>query len=308
MEAWGPFGRGWSLERFSAQITEPYYTPLIAYPKAWSPGTDGPVSGQAIYVDARDEAGLQKYTGQLKGAIVLLGSERELKAHFEPLGARLSEKELLDLANSPEPGLRATGRPAPRAEILKALAFAAQRSKFVTDEGAALIVESSPRGDGGTVFVQGATVPGVVPFPAPPNAKRAWQTDAPKIVPQVVAASEHFNRIVRMLQQGQKVSMMIDLAVRFHDQDLMGYNTVAEIPGTDLKEEVVMLGGHMDSWHGGTGATDNAAGVAVTMEAMRILRALKLQPRRTIRIALWSGEEQGLLGSRAYVAKHFGRN
>ncbi|MEJ7615584.1 MAG: M20/M25/M40 family metallo-hydrolase [Pyrinomonadaceae bacterium] len=169
-----------------------------------------------------------------------------------------------------------------------------------------MIVESSPRGDGGTVFVQGATVPGVPAFPSQPNAKRVWQKDAPKIVPQIVVASEQYNRIVRMLGQNEKVTLAVDLGVRFHDEDLMGYNTVAEIPGTDLKDEVVMLGGHMDSWHGGTGATDNAAGVAVAMEAVRILQALKLQPRRTIRIALWSGEEQGLLGSRAYVAKHFG--
>jgi carboxypeptidase Q len=129
--------------------------------------------------------------------------------------------------------------------------------------------------------------------------------DAPKIIPQVVVAAEHYNRIVRMIQQGQKVKMAVNLTVEFQDKDLMSYNTVAEIPGSDLKDEVVMLGGHMDSWHAGTGATDNGAGVAVGMEAVRILQALKLQPRRTIRIALWSGEEQGLLGSRHYVMQHF---
>jgi Zn-dependent M28 family amino/carboxypeptidase len=117
---------------------------------------------------------------------------------------------------------------------------------------------------------------------------------------------EHYNRIVRILQAGEPVKMTVDLAVAFQDSDLMGYNTIAEIPGTDLKDEIVMLGGHMDSWHSGTGATDNAAGCAVVMEAVRIIQALGLKPRRTIRIALWSGEEQGLLGSRAYVAKHFG--
>ena len=125
-------------------------------------------------------------------------------------------------------------------------------------------------------------------------------------MPQLVMAIEHYNRIVRMLQAGEPVKMTVDLAVEYQDADLMGYNTVAEIPGTDLKDEVVMLGGHMDSWHSGTGATDNAAGVAVAMEAVRIIQALGLKPRRTIRIALWSGEEQGLLGSRAYVAEHFG--
>src|SRR6185503_16833691 len=127
-----------------------------------------------------------------------------------------------------------------------------------------------------------------------------------KITPQVVLAVEHYNRIVRMLQAGEPVKMTVDLAVAYQDADLMGYNTIAEIPGTDLKDEIVMLGAHMDSWHSGTGATDNAAGCAVVMEAVRIIQALGLKPRRTIRIALWSGEEQGLLGSRAYVAKHFG--
>ena len=142
------------------------------------------------------------------------------------------------------------------------------------------------------------------------GAFRPWDKDAPKMVPQVAMAVEHYNRIVRMIQAGEKVKMEVELAVEYQDKDLNGYNTIAEIPGTDpkLKDEIVMLGGHMDSWHGGTGATDNGAGVAVGMEAVRIIQALGLKPRRTIRIALWSGEEQGLLGSRAYVAKHFGRD
>ena len=141
-----------------------------------------------------------------------------------------------------------------------------------------------------------------------PNAPRqtpAYDKKAPKIIPQLVMAVEHYNRIARMIDAGEKVKLNVDLAVDWQDSDLMGYNTIAEIPGTDLKDEVVMLGGHMDSWHGGTGATDNAAGVAVAMEAIRILQALNLKPRRTIRVALWSGEEQGLLGSRAYVARAF---
>ena len=160
-----------------------------------------------------------------------------------------------------------------------------------------------------------ATIPGVMPSfgragqgQGQPPARRVsvYDKDAPKIPPQIVMAKEHYNRLVRMIEQGEKLKMAVDLAVQFHDDDLMAYNTVAEIPGTDLKDEVVMLGGHMDSWHSGTGATDNAAGVSVAMEAVRILKALDLKPRRTIRIALWSGEEQGLLGSRAYVTKHFG--
>jgi Zn-dependent M28 family amino/carboxypeptidase len=133
-----------------------------------------------------------------------------------------------------------------------------------------------------------------------------YDKSAPKVTPQVVMAVEQYNRIVRMLQANEVVKMNVDLSVAFQDTDLMGYNTIAEIPGTDLKDEVVMLGGHMDSWHSGTGATDNGAGVSVAMEAVRIIQTLGLKPRRTIRIALWSGEEQGLLGSRAYVAEHFG--
>src|SRR6185436_15169660 len=134
-----------------------------------------------------------------------------------------------------------------------------------------------------------------------------YDKNAPKIAPQLVLAIEHYNRIARMLLAGEKVKMTVDLAVEWQDADPMGYNTVAEIPGTDLKDEIVMLGGHMDSWHAGTGATDNGAGVSVAMEAVRIIQALGLKPRRTIRIALWTGEEQGLLGSRAYVAQHFGK-
>ena len=171
---------------------------------------------------------------------------------------------------------------------------------------------AAARGDGGTLFVQDVSIPGAAGFPMPgqaPPARRvsAWDKDAPKIPPQIVVAKEHYNRLVRMIEQGEKLKMVVDIAAQFHDDDLMAYNTIAEIPGSDLKDEVVMLGGHLDSWHSGTGATDNAAGVSVAMEAVRILKALDLKPRRTIRIGLWTGEEQGLFGSRAYVAQHFGK-
>ena len=169
--------------------------------------------------------------------------------------------------------------------------------------------DANDGGDGGTLFVQSATVPGA-PLPMPGQTGRRvspYDKDAPKITPQVVLSKEHYNRLVRMCEQGEKLKMVVDLSVQFHDDDLMSYNTVAEIPGTDLKDEIVMLGGHMDSWHSGTGATDNGAGVSVAMEAVRILQALNLKPRRTIRIALWSGEEEGLLGSRAFVKDHFGK-
>lgn len=311
LEPWGPFGRGWTLKRFSAQVTEPLTIPLIAYPKAWSPSTGGPITAPVVYVDAKDEAGLQAFKGKLKGAIVLTSAMREVKAHFDAPGTRLVEKDLLALADAPEPR-RGTGRRGPQTpEQRAAIQFATRRSQFLHAEEPAILIDASRVGDGGTVFVQGATVPQVSSEDAPgPGAARqtpAYSKTAPKIIPQLVMAVEHYNRIARMVQAGESVKMTVDLDVEWQDADLMGYNTVAEIPGSDLKDEVVMLGGHMDSWHAGTGATDNAAGVAVTMEAVRILQALNFKPRRTIRIALWSGEEQGLLGSRAYVAEHFGK-
>ena len=306
----GPFGRGWTLKRFSAQVSEPTAFPVIAYPKAWSPGTTAPLTTDVVYVDAKTEADLQKFAGKLKGKIVLTAAVREVPAHFEALGTRLNEKELLTLADAPEPrpgagrGNFGGGNNAFRA----AQQFANAKMRFFDQEGAAMLIDPG-RGDGGTIFVGAASI---VPPLQDPNAAPVgrgmgpYDKSGPKVIPQLVVAVEHYNRIVRMLQAGEAVKMTVDLGVAFQDQDLMGYNTIAEIPGTDLKDEIVMLGGHMDSWHSGTGATDNAAGVSVAMEAVRIIQALGLKPRRTIRIALWSGEEQGLLGSRAYVAEHFG--
>ena len=307
LEAWGPFGRGWTLKRFSAQITEPQSIPLIAYPKAWSPGTKGAITAEVVYLDAKDEAGLEKYRGKLKGAIVLMSAPREIKASFEPLGERMTEKDLLKLADAPDPATTPRRRPPLTPAQREAARLAALKLQFVSAEGAAVLVDTS-RGDGGTIFVQSASVP--QPFlesPFDPKRIQPWDKSAPKMPPQIVVSSEQYNRMVRMLGQGVPLKMNVDLQVEYQDKDLMGYNTVAEIPGTDLKDEIVMVGAHMDSWHSGTGATDNGAGVAVAMEAVRILKALNLQPRRTIRIALWSGEEQGLLGSRAYVAQHFGQ-
>ncbi len=308
LEAWGPFGRGWTLKKFSAQVTEPLDIPLIAYPKAWSPGLASPLTADVVYFDAKTDADFEKYKGKLNGKIVLTAPMRDVAAHFDPLGTRLNEKELLELADAPEPR-QGPGRANFNNAAFRALQeFAGARLRFFVAEGAALLVDPS-RGDGGTIFVQSAQVPAP---PRDPNATTtarptpAYDKNAPKTLPQLVLAIEHYNRIVRMLQAGEPVKMNVDLSVAWQDADPMGYNTIAEIPGTDLKDEIVMLGGHMDSWHSGTGATDNAAGVSVAMEAVRIIQALGLKPRRTIRIGLWTGEEQGLLGSRAYVAEHFG--
>jgi len=369
VESWGPFGRGWSLKSFSAQVTAPYAFPVIAFPKAWTPGLEHPVTAEVVYLNAKTAADLEKYKGKLKGAIVFTAPAREVKAHFEPLATRMVESNLLRLANAGEsrPSFIRTNRPAatPTGERpnlfgraartegrgrrlldsalatnqiasgasgtniaagggttnLSAAAGPPSRARtneiparvleFLLKEGAALAVTPSSQGDGGTLFVAAASVPapetrrtnGPSDFS---NRISAWATNAPPIPPQITVSTEDYNRIVRIIEQGEKVKMSVALDVQFHDDDLMAWNTIAEIPGTDLKDELVMVGAHMDSWHSGTGATDNGAGVAAAMEAVRILKALDLKPRRTVRVALWSGEEEGLLGSRAYVAKHFG--
>jgi len=337
LEAWGPFGRGWALKKFYAMVDGPTAFPMIAYPKAWSPGTDtlietAPQNGttkkgkaapampanhdtaytaEVVRYNPTNEAELEQYKGKLKGKIVLVGPIREVRAHFEPQATRESDKELLDLADAPDPASvrrqagPAAGAPGAPANFQQQAQFNARRFRFLSEEGAAVLIDAA-RGDGGTMFVQQAAA--VQPATPPPAGQtNPTVRDKGANVPiQISAAAEHFNRVARMVDAGEKVTMTVDLAVEYQDQDLNGYNTVAEIPGTDLKDELVMLGGHLDSWQSGTGATDNGAGCAVMMEAVRILQAVGLKPRRTIRIALWTGEEQGLLGSRAYVRQHFG--
>ncbi len=317
LEPWGAFGRGWVLKKFSADVVEPQTYPLNAYPKAWSPATPGPLTAEVVYVDAKDEQGLQQFKGRLRGKIVLNGAVRGPAAHFEPEGTRRTEKDLLELANAPDPSTQVP-RSRQTPETRAAARFNSVKLNFYQEEGAALVIDPS-RGDGGNIFVQQATVPQPLPTnpqalqalleraPDAPRQVRAWDKAAPRFAPQVALSIEHYNRLARVLQAGESVRVSVNLDAQFLDTDPTAYNTVAELPGTDLKDEVVMLGAHLDSWHGGTGATDNAAGVAVAMEAVRIIKALGLQPRRTIRVALWSGEEQGLLGSRAYVEQHFGK-
>lgn len=308
LEPWGPFGRGWTLKRFSAQVVEPQAIPLIAYPKAWSPGMEGILTAEVIYFDAKDEAELEKFKGKLKGAIVLMNRPREIKIGFDPTGRRQTDKELLGMADESQPV--PAKRFHPSAEQRAAGEWTARKERFCTEEGAALLIESSRAGDGGigdagTIFVQAANVPQpYYEYPFDRNRLWAWETKLPKILPQIVVAAEQYNRMIRQIEFGKKLKMSVELAVEFQDKDLTAYNTIAEIPGTDLKDEIVLFGAHLDSWHSGTGATDNAAGVAAAMEVMRIIQALKLQPRRTIRIALWTGEEQGLRGSRSYVVQH----
>jgi carboxypeptidase Q len=303
LEAWGPFGRGWSVEDFSAKILPPGFTPLIAYPKAWSPGTNGAIRGEVIFLDVRNAADLDRYKGKLKGSIVLFSPARQIDPLFDPPAQRQSDEELLRLANAPPPDPHQPFQFTPEqraAEVLNYLKW-----QLVQNEGAALVLQPSVS-DGGTVYVTSATVP--YP-PDVPFAKRvrAWDPSKPVVTPQVNVAAEQYNRIVRLVARGIRVELEVNISVRFYDDDPMSYNVIGEILGTDLKDEVVMVGGCIDSWHAGTGATDNAAGVATALEVMRILQSYGLKPRRTVRIGLWSGEEQGSLGSRAYVAAHLGR-
>ncbi len=317
LDQWGPFGRGWTLKRYSAMVDGLASFPFLSYPKAWSPGTDTLKTGngagtaytaEVVHFNASNAQELEKYKGKLKGKIVLVGPMRDVRPWLEAPGRRFTDSELLGMANAPDPAApRPVGAPAPGGGQNFGggqAGFNTQRSRFLSDEGAAILIDTAFKGDGGTIFVSAAqAVPPATPTPGQTMNVRTKGANVPV---QIGAAVEHYNRVIRMLEAGQKVTMTVDLGVEFQDEDLNGYNTIAEIPGTDKADEIVMLGGHLDSWHAGTGATDNASGCSVMMEAVRIIQTLGLKPRRTIRIALWSGEEQGLLGSRAYVRKHFG--
>ncbi len=311
-EAWGPFGTGWTLKKFSAQVVEPNCIPLIAFPKAWSPSLPGGrVETEVVYFNPKTEDEVADYAGKLAGKVVLIGSTADLPAWFEPPGRRYTDTELLRLANAPNPyegssrSMAGTTGMMEQPDSSSRIAVRRKMGELLEKEPPAITLEPSFRGDGGTLFVHSASSNPAGSF-ASRSRQRAWDKDATGFVPQLVLAIEHFNRLVRMIEAGQKLTIAIELEADFQDEDLMGYNSVAEIPGSDLADELVLMGGHLDSWHAGTGATDNASGCAVAMEAARILRSLELKPRRTIRVVLWSGEEQGLYGSRAYVTEHFG--
>ncbi|HTK28027.1 MAG TPA: M20/M25/M40 family metallo-hydrolase [Vicinamibacterales bacterium] len=293
MKEWGlanvhtepyPFGRGWQNERFTANAISPRAYPLIAFPKAWTPGTQGPVTADAVMAVITSDKDFDTYRGTLKGKFVLTQPVREVEAHFDALGHRLSADDLAALEQQPAARGRGRGNFAAQQE------FARRRTAFFVEEGVAAVLEPSTRGDGGTIFVQagGSRDPKEPPHP-----------------PEVVVAIEHYGRIARTLEKHLPVKLQLDIENRFYDADTNAFNITAEIPGTDKADELVMLGAHFDSWHSGTGATDNAAGSAVMMEAMRILKESGLKLRRTVRLGLWTGEEEGLLGSKAYVKAHF---
>ncbi len=304
-ENWAPLGKGWTLKKFSAQILAPRAFPLIAYPKAWSPSTDGPVRGELVYLKAGAESELDAFKGKLKDAIVLLDAPRPLRAHFQPDATRFTDSALVRFANADVSQAQMMPDSSMIQYYVRMLQWSAKKIAFCQKEGAAVIMNNAS-GDDGTVFTQEASsgyVPeGISDLFSP--ATSAYGEKAPTIVPQVSIAAEDYNRIMRMIDKGQKVAAEINLEVSMTKPD-SAFNIIAEIPGTDLKDEIVMIGAHFDSWHAGTGATDNGTGSAVCLEAVRILQKLGLKPRRTIRIGLWGGEEQGLFGSRAYVARHF---
>jgi hypothetical protein len=301
LESWGPFGRGWSYDRVAVHMLSPQAKPLIAYPKAWTPGTDGAVKAKVVKVKLETDADLEKVKGKLAGAVVFLADARDLTPSDRALFDRYDEKELEELSMFQIPAARRPTQAGPTAAqppqqgpqdregMLRRQRFQRTLREFLKAEKALASVEPSER-DGGVVRVGGGG---------------SRQKDQDPGVLGLVMAAEHYNQVVRLIEKKHEVELEVDVRARFHDDDLMAYNTIAEIPGVDKKGEIVMVGAHMDSWHSGTGATDNAAGSAVAMEAVRILKALDVKPRRTIRVALWTGEEQGLLGSRAYVREHF---
>lgn len=282
LSAWGmanvhlepfEFGRGWSLEGFTLEMVQPRYFPMIGYPEAWSPSTDGELLARPVFLGDKTAAEITRLKGTLGGAIVLA----------QPPQTEFIEHDRVQPADYPIPVELGAPRfvrndgPVPYREMAEVL----------RGSGAGVILQPN-QGEHGTLFVRG---------------RRDTPDDA---VPSVVLAAEHYNLIVRMLEAGEPVRLRVNVQTRYHDDDLNSYNVIAEIPGTDpaLRSEVVMFGAHLDSWHSATGGTDNADGVAAVMEAMRILEAVGARPRRTIRVALWGGEEQGLHGSRQWVQRH----
>jgi hypothetical protein len=272
LETW-EFGRGWTLDRLTIELVEPRYLPLIGYAEAWSASTQGEIVGTPVLTGGTSPQEVAAMRAQLAGAIVMT----------QPIVAAFIDEDRPQPTASETPvRIGAPPTPGPRPNQ----AGARQVAQAVREAGAAVLVRPSA-GEHGTVFVLGRD--------QGENAR-----------PSIVLAAEHYNMVARMIEAGVPVKLRVNVQARFLTGDTKGYNVVAELPGSDpvLKDEVVMIGAHLDSWHTATGATDNADGAAAAMEALRILKAVDARPRRTIRIALWGGEEQGLLGSRAYVQQH----
>jgi carboxypeptidase Q len=301
LEKW-EFGRGWNFTHFEAHLLEPQYAPIIGFPLAWTPGTNGDVSGEPMLAILRTAEDLDKFKGKLKDKIVLISQPRNLEMSTKPEGRRYTDQELAELSEAPDPGAArfGFGRPPANAErsafspqpmnFQQMRQFRTKLAQFLHDEAPLVVVQSGTIGDGGTVFG---------------SSGGSREAKDPVPPPMVVITPEHYNRIVRLIEHKVPVKLGFNIKAEIIDQPTDSVNVVAEIEGGAKRDEVVILGAHLDSWQGGTGATDNAAGTAVMMEAMRILKALNIKFDRTIRMGLWGGEEEGLLGSRAYVKAHF---
>ena len=306
------FGQGWRVERFSAHIIAPEPQPIIGYPRTFSPSTSGAISGDVVRVDIRTDADFAKYKGQLKGKIVLPQPARPVRMLEDRLVLRMNEQDIEEALTTPVPaapgargapdaqGAPGAGKPSLNERI----------AQFFVSEGVAGLLERGSDNDlvsgGSNLSWMAQRVDGGTIFPGGGGGRD------PKAAPQVPSATiavEHYNRMVRVLDKGLPVRVELNIQTTFFPETanvLNGINVVGEIPGTDLANEVVIMGAHLDTTAAGTGATDNATGSAAMLEAVRVIKALGLRPRRTIRVALWGGEEQGLLGSRAYVAEHYG--
>ncbi len=300
LEDWGEFGMGWQQINTWIRMVTPDTAPLMAQAAPWSPATNGPVSGEAVYVDIQDVKDLDQYKGKLSGKIVLFGAMRPTPDLNEPLFRRYTAEELAEMENYPTgatPDIQKLLTDRARLTALRTAAL-----KMMTEEHVAAIITPSRDGKDG-----GGT--GIIFDDNGANLVRGAQVKETAVtIPNAVMMIEHYNRLGRLLQNHVPVTLEVNIETKFTGDHEHGFDTVAEIPGTDpvLKNQVVMVGGHLDSWISGTGATDNGAGSIVAMEAVRILKALGVKPKRTIRIALWSGEEQGLYGSQGYVKQHFG--
>ncbi len=305
LEKWGPFGKGWTYTHYEAHMVEPQYAPLIGFPLAWTPGTEGLVTGEPILAFLRTTDDFAKFKGKLKGKIVLISQPRNLAAVSVSPSKRYSETDLAEASVAPEGGAplfgiapggprnqgeRSAFDPQPAANFAQIREFRTKLAAYLHDESPGMVVQSGTIGDGGTVF-GGAGGSRDIKDPIPP--------------PMVVITPEHYNRVIRLIEHKIPVKLAFNTSTQFIEGSGESVNVIAEIEGGKRKDEVVMVGAHLDSWQGGTGATDNAAGSAVMMEVMRILKSMDVKFDRTIRMGLWGGEEQGLLGSRAYVKQHF---
>ncbi len=299
LESWGDFGKSWDLQKVYVAMTAPYYKPIMAFPKAWTKGTNGLQHTEILLIDPRDSAKLEEMKSLMKGRVILMAREDVYKQSFRPDASRFSDKELDSMSNIVNKPVDTAQQRRMRENFMRnsgPAAFIAKVRDMAEKEGAVAMLSISPRGHDGTLFVQG------------PSVRNAYGKDAPDAFTDIMIGTEDYLSLCRMAKSGVPVKLDVESATTMSSSTINSYNVIAEIPGTDpkLKDEIVMIGAHLDSWQGATGATDNAAGSSVMMEVMRIIKQTGLKPRRTIRIGLWSGEEQGLLGSRAYVKNTFG--